>query len=193
MEFEQEELIEELELEEEEEFTPEEVEETLTFWRETYGDVFIFQLKEDYLTCRLITTREYDTLFTQYEDKFDLEEAICQLCVLDPIIDWQDDIYAGYATSLARAILEKSMIILDPDQPYDLLSLINKKYDDVSESLNEQMPLVIKHCFNEFTLLDIYAMPMPQQIELFVRAKWMLKNLESINLDYEDETDAPLE
>lgn len=193
MEFEQEELIEELELEEEEEFTPEEVEETLTFWRETYGDVFIFQLKEDYLTCRLITTREYDTLFNQYEDKFDLEEAICQLCVLDPIIDWQDDIYAGYATSLARAILEKSMIILDPDQPYDLLSLINKKYDDVSESLNEQMPLVIKHCFNEFTLLDIYAMPMPQQIELFVRAKWMLKNLESINLDYEDETDAPLE
>lgn len=193
MEFEQEELIEELELEEEEEFTPEEVEETLTFWRETYGDVFIFQLKEDYLTCRLITTREYDTLFNQYEDKFDLEEAICQLCVLDPIVDWQDDIYAGYATSLARAILEKSMIILDPDQPYDLLSLINKKYDDVSESLNEQMPLVIKHCFNEFTLLDIYAMPMPQQIELFVRAKWMLKNLESINLDYEDETDAPLE
>lgn len=193
MEFEQEELIEELELEEEEEFTPEEVEETLTFWRETYGDVFIFQLKEDYLTCRLITTREYDTLFTQYEDKFDLEEAICQLCVLDPIVDWQEDIYAGYATSLARAILEKSMIILDPDQPYDLLSLINKKYDDVSESLNEQMPLVIKHCFNEFTLLDIYAMPMPQQIELFVRAKWMLKNLESINLDYEDETDAPLE
>lgn len=193
MEFEQEELIEELELEEEEEFTPEEVEETLTFWRETYGDVFIFQLKEDYLTCRLITTREYDTLFTQYEDKFDLEEAICQLCVLDPLVDWQDDIYAGYATSLARAILEKSMIILDPDQPYDLLSLINKKYDDVSESLNEQMPLVIKHCFNEFTLLDIYAMPMPQQIELFVRAKWMLKNLESINLDYEDETDAPLE
>ena len=193
MEFEQEELIEELELEEEEEFTPEEVEETLTFWRETYGDVFIFQLKEDYLTCRLITTREYDTLFTQYEDKFDLEEAICQLCVLDPIVDWQDDIYAGYATSLARAILEKSMIILDPDQPYDLLSLINKKYDDISESLNEQMPLVIKHCFDEFTLLDIYAMPMPQQIELFVRAKWMLKNLESINLDYEDETDAPLE
>lgn len=193
MEFEQKELIEELELEEEEEFTPEEVEETLTFWRETYGDVFIFQLKEDYLTCRLITTREYDTLFTQYEDKFDLEEAICQLCVLDPLVDWQDDIYAGYATSLARAILEKSMIILDPDQPYDLLSLINKKYDDVSESLNEQMPLVIKHCFNEFTLLDIYAMPMPQQIELFVRAKWMLKNLESINLDYEDETDAPLE
>ena len=191
MEFEQEELIEELELEEE--FTPEEVEETLTFWRETYGDVFIFQLKEDYLTCRLITTREYDTLFTQYEDKFDLEEAICQLCVLDPIVDWQDDIYAGYATSLARAILEKSMIILDPDQPYDLLSLINKKYDDISESLNEQMPLVIKHCFDEFTLLDIYAMPMPQQIELFVRAKWMLKNLESINLDYEDETDAPLE
>lgn len=193
MEFEQEELIEELELEEEEEFTPEEVEETLTFWRETYGDVFIFQLKEDYLTCRLITTREYDTLFNQYEDKFDLEEAICQLCVLDPIVDWQDDIYAGYATSLARAILEKSMIILDPDQPYDLLSLINKKYDDVSESLNEQMPLVIKHCFNEFTLLDIYAMPMPQQIELFVRAKWMLKNLESINLDYEEEKDAPLE
>lgn len=193
MEFEQEELIEELELEEEEEFTPEEVEETLTFWRETYGDVFIFQLKEDYLTCRLITTREYDTLFNQYEDKFDLEEAICQLCVLDPIIDWQDDIYAGYATSLARAILEKSMIILDPDQPYDLLSLINKKYDDISESLNEQMPLVIKHCFDEFTLLDIYAMPMPQQIELFVRAKWMLKNLESINLDYEDETGAPLE
>lgn len=193
MDFEQEELIEELELEEEEEFTPEEVEETLTFWRETYGDVFIFQLKEDYLTCRLITTREYDTLFTQYEDKFDLEEAICQLCVLDPIVDWQDDIYAGYATSLARAILEKSMIILDPDQPYDLLSLINKKYDDISESLNEQMPLVIKHCFDEFTLLDIYAMPMPQQIELFVRAKWMLKNLESINLDYEEETDAPLE
>ena len=192
MEFEQEELIEELELEEEE-FTPEEVEETLTFWRETYGDVFIFQLKEDYLTCRLITTREYDTLFTQYEDKFDLEEAICQLCVLDPIVDWQDDIYAGYATSLARAILEKSMIILDPDQPYDLLSLINKKYDDISESLNEQMPLVIKHCFDEFTLLDIYAMPMPQQIELFVRAKWMLKNLESINLDYEEEIDAPLE
>lgn len=193
MDFEQEELIEELELEEEEEFTPEEVEETLTFWRETYGDVFIFQLKEDYLTCRLITTREYDTLFTQYEDKFDLEEAICQLCVLDPIVDWQDDIYAGYATSLARAILEKSMIILDPDQPYDLLSLINKKYDDISESLNEQMPLVIKHCFDEFTLLDIYAMPMPQQIELFVRAKWMLKNLESINLDYEEETDALLE
>lgn len=193
MEFEQEELIEELELEEEEEFTPEEVEETLTFWRETYGDVFIFQLKEDYLTCRLITTREYDTLFTQYEDKFDLEEAICQLCVLDPIVDWQDDIYAGYASSLARAILEKSMIILDPDQPYDLLTLINKKYDDISESLNEQMPLVIKHCFDEFTLLDIYAMPMPQQIELFVRAKWMLKNLESINLDYEEETDAPLE
>ena len=51
----------------------------------------------------------------------------------------------------------------------------------------KQIPLIIKHCFPEYTLDELELTPLPKQIELFSKAKWMLENLELVKLEFEEE------
>lgn len=132
--------------------------------------------------------KEYTELESRYSDLVEIDEQICQMCVLDPIIeDWEDYIYAGYCSTLGQAIREESLITPKEDGSTDLKRMIAEGSEKVSSQFLHQIPLVIKHCFQEYTIDAIEKMSLRKQIDLYVKALWMLDNFENIKMDFEEE------
>ena len=171
-----------------EETSPEEVQRIIEEWKEIYYDVHILEIDDMFFIYRLMTAVEYADIRENSVDHLEIEEKTCRLCVLDPQgVDWEDDTMAGHAYTIAKSILEDSYLIQNAEEPVDLLQMIDAKADVLSQDFITQIPLVIKHAFSEYRLKDIEAMPIPVQMELFVKAKWMLENLEGIQLTYSRE------
>lgn len=156
-------------------------------WKKQYGYTYVATLDEEVFIYRLLSFREYEDLRSQAEDKFDLDEHICESCVLDPILDWRSDIYAGFTTKMAQTILEESLLIGSEDPDKDSQRIIAEAEAVINNSFLKQIPLIIKHCFQEYTLDELELMPLPKQIELYGKAKWMLENLELVKLEFEKE------
>lgn len=154
-------------------------------WKEIYGEVFVADIDSEYFIYRLISLEEYNALQEITDNRYDLEDLVVQSCVLDPETDWTDEIFAGYTSTLAELILKQSLVIVE--EGTDVKKLIEDKTKEVSNSFFEQLPLIIKHSFPEFTYKEIKQMPLSEQIEWYVRATWMLRNLEGMELSYNQE------
>lgn len=154
-------------------------------WVDKYKEVFFTTINDNEFIYRLLSNKEYLELKDKAETPGQLEELICQRCVLDPIVEWDDEIFAGYPSSLALDILEQSLLVSDKDNPVDIGELIQTNYEYVSTSLSEQIPLVIKKSFPEYTLEEIELMPMVRQIKLFNQSRWIIETLTGINLEYD--------
>ena len=154
-------------------------------WKEIYGEVFVADIDSEYFIYRLISFEEYNALQEITDNRYDLEDLVVQSCVLDPETDWSDEIFAGYTSTLAELILKQSLVIVE--EGTDVKKLIEDKTKEVSNSFFEQLPLIIKHSFPEFTYKEIKQMPLSEQIEWYVRATWMLRNLEGMELSYNQE------
>lgn len=161
--------------------------EILLEWKKQYGYTYVATLDEEIFIYRLLSFREYEELRLQSEDKFDLDEYICESCILDPILDWRSDIYAGFTTKMAQTILEESLLIGSEDPEKDSKQIMARADQEINSSFLKQVPLIIKHCFPEYTLEELELTPLPKQIELFSKAKWMLENLELVKLEFEEE------
>lgn len=166
------------------EYSPEEI---LEMWKNHYGEINAAEVNGETFIYRLISRKEYNEFKDLAEDSFELEEMVCTACILEPIVDWTDDIFAGYTSSLSVDILENSYIIRDKDNPFSLEDVIEHTFNEVSSSLDIQMVLVIKHCFPEYRLEEIELMPLPKQFDLFSKGRWMLEHLEGNPLDLKKE------
>lgn len=171
--------------EEAEEEAAEEAQLIIEQWKEIYGEVFVADIDSEYFIYRLISLEEYNALQEITDNRYDLEDLVVQSCVLDPETDWTDEIFAGYTSTLAELILKQSLVIVE--EGTDVKKLIEDKTKEVSNSFFEQLPLIIKHSFPEFTYKEIKQMPLSEQIEWYVRATWMLRNLEGMELSYNQE------
>lgn len=156
-------------------------------WKERYGYIYVAELNDIRFVFRLIPFKAYNEAVDKMEDLLELEEWVCKEAVLDPQVDWTDDIYAGFTKSLAETILEESLLVNRTDGGMNATELIEQEELKVSQSLLTQMPLIIKHCFQEYSLNDIQNMALPQQISLYAKAKWMLENLQGVTLSLEKE------
>lgn len=162
-------------------------EEIIQSWKDYYGEIHVAEINEETFIFRLLPKIEYQELKDVAEDNIELEEMVCTACVLEPIVDWTSDIYAGYTSSLAVEILEQSYIIQNKNNPIILEDIMESSFTKVANSLDTQMVLVIKHCFPEYSLEEIERMPMPRHFELFAKGRWMLEHLEGNPLDLKKE------
>lgn len=128
----------------------------------------------------MITRSEYKTMQNLYEDPLIMDEKIAELCVLDPIVeDWSEDIYAGFANTIARLILEESMIISRPGETGSYVqNRINEEYIKVQNNFEKQMPAIIARAFPAYKVGEIESWPVKRQIELYAQATWVLNEIE---------------
>lgn len=163
-------------------------EELLLEWRTRYGYIYVAELEDNLFVYRLLAYDEYEHLRQQAQDPLELDEWVCRTCVLDPqILDWDDGIYAGYTTSLSRTILEQSLLIGSDDPELQLEQMIAQREFELDRSLVGQFPLIINHCFPEYTLERLSRTPVPELIDLYVKAKWVLKNIKHVDLQFQKE------
>lgn len=163
-------------------------EQLLKEWKDTYGDIFLANIDDNEFVYRLIGYQEYLALENRGLDTMALDEAICKLCILDPVIeDWEEDIYGGYSSSLGQLIREDSLITPREDGSSDLKAIIQQESHRVSTTFLMQMPLIIKRSFPEYTIESIQEMDLPQQIDLYTKSLWMLENFENITMNFDDQ------
>lgn len=163
------------------------VDEIIKEWKKQYGYIYICELNDVNFIYRLLSNQEHNDIKNKTETNEEYEEMICQRCVLDPLVDWDDEIYAGFSSSLAIDILEKSFLLSPVDKPLVISDIIDEKYAEVEQSLEMQMPIIINFAFKEYSLKEIEEMPLPQQIDLLAKAKWALEYLYDIPLSFNKE------
>lgn len=160
--------------------TPEQL---LLEWKKQYGYVYYTEISGNEFVYRLLGSKEYEMLESRAEDVTELDEMICELCILSPeAIDWQNDIFAGYVSSLGQSIREESLITPKEDGSSDVHTVIEEESRRISNHFVLQLPLIIKHCFPEYTLKELEEMSLKEQVDLYVKAAWMLKEFEGIEL-----------
>ena len=171
----------------EEELSEDDINKIIKQWKEEYGEIYVTTIDGESFIYRLMSYKEYTDLKNISEDNFHLEELVCKEAVLDPIVDYSDDIYAGYTSSLAIDILTQSYIIVDEKESLTFNDKIEEKYIELQNDTKAQIPLIIKHCFQEYTLNEIENMPIPKQLDLFNKARWMLDVLEGNPITFDTE------
>lgn len=163
-------------------------EELIAEWKREHGEIFVAQVDEYEFIYRLLGFKEYDSMERRAYDTVELDEMICRTCILDPYIeDWQDDIYAGYSSTLGELIREESLITPKADGSSDVKLIINNKLDELSGKFLLQMPLVIKRSFPEYTLKELESMNLKEQTSLYAKSIWMLKQFEGIEMQFSEE------
>lgn len=162
-------------------------EQLLEEWRELYGEIFLTEINDNEFVYRLLGYKEYIALEARGLDTVALDEQVCRLCILDPIIDdWEEEIYGGYSSSLGQLIREESMISPKEDGSSNLKDIIHQESNKVATTFLIQIPLIIKRSFPEYTIEQIEEMNLPQQINLYTKSLWMLENFENIKMDFDE-------
>lgn len=165
-----------------------EAEELLRQWKEEYGYVYLTEINGNEFVYRLLGYQEYLSLENQAIDTIAMDEEICRMCILDPIIsDWKEEVYAGYSSSLGQLIREESLITPKEDGSSNLKTIIAEESYAVATKFLMQIPLIIKHSFPEYSIEEIEQLNLKKQVELYAKSLWMLENFENIKMDFEEE------
>lgn len=149
-------------------------------WKHQYGDISVAKLNGIDFYFRMITRNEYKTLQTLFDDPLVIDEKVAQLCVLDPVVDdWGQDIYAGFANTIARLVLEESLIISKPGETGSYVqNRINEEYRKVQNNFEKQMPAIIARAFPAYKIGEIEGWSVKRQIEVYAQATWVLNEIE---------------
>lgn len=162
-------------------------EEQLLEWKKEYGYIFVSEINEIEFVFRPLNYIEFESIRKNTLDIYDLDEKICELCILSPLVDWTDSIYAGYSSSLGLTIREESLLIEKEDGSNNVQNLIEEKKNEISESFILQLPMIIKHVFNEYSLDELNNMNMIELLDLYAKAIWSIKQFEQIEFSHLDE------
>lgn len=157
-------------------------------WKDQYGEVFMTTVNEMDFYFRLISKKEFNTLKSLETNDHTIDDMIATLCVLDPIIDdWGGEIFAGVTETLARCILEESLVIFKPgEDEHALKNRINKDLDLISNKFERQIPLIIIKAFPAYTVEEINEWSLRKQVERYTEAVWVLNELDNYGIEFEE-------
>ena len=157
-------------------------EELLLEWKKAYGYVYYVEIDEQEYVYRQVGMGEYAEMERIAEDGLHMDEMLCRACLLFPEIEDWDEVSAGVPRSLSEAIRQDSGISTSVED-MTLLRIIEEEKELVYNRFIFQMPLIIKHCFPEFSFQEIQDMSLREQGEYYARATWMLEMLEGTKLE----------
>jgi hypothetical protein len=150
--------------------------------RSQWGRIYAIEILGTEFVWRPITRKEYKDICALDISDVELEELVCELCVLRPRNYDFSDGYSGIATVLAAVIIDTSC--LDNDSIRTLMSI----YRDGIDNFDAQMDLVIFEGFRgKYSLEEIRSWTVEKSIAMFVQAEWILRTLRGVPLEIEDE------
>lgn len=154
--------------------------ELLIHWKQQYTAVYQVILNDITFIYRELSEKEYRMIEETVEEESTKEELICKMTVLEPLIlDWDDEIYAGYVSALRLKILESSSLTDATVKTFE------RRLDMAVNSMNsfdKQLPCIIKEVFPEYEIDEILGWGRTRQIEYYAMAVWMLENLRGVVL-----------
>jgi hypothetical protein len=154
--------------------------------RQMFPDEELYYIKlnnNDYIV-RTITPVEYNTITELAFDKYDIEDIVAQTGVIYPSNYVSTVVEAGIPSKLSKIILDASL--LSPESKPDVRNrfLYYQSIINSESGIDEQIPILIKMAFPEFTFDEIEAWTLDKQIKNFARALYALQ-LKGIYIPFE--------
>lgn len=139
-------------------------------------DIYSYEIGEDFYMYRLITKKEYHYYMSAGLDELELQDIICNTCILYPEKLDIDDMLAGDVTELAKLIISQSCVDFS-----DRKTLIEMYREEMIDLDNEMICIIIK-AFPAYKIEDIENMDYPTFYKLYTRAEWLLQKLEHLDI-----------
>jgi len=159
--------------------------EQLRLWHEEYGSIYSTEINDIIFFFRALTRKELAIAKNVYKDDYERTEYICKTCVVEPEIEeYSLEIFAGIPEMLCVEILAES-VFSDPMK----VKMMIAKWEKELESVENQLPLVIKEAFPDLSLEEIEGWPMGKVAEYYVKARWLLENIRGLQLVSNSEAD----
>lgn len=163
--------------------TEKEAKEQLIKWKDQYHSVFVTEINEIQFVWRELSRAEFRKSVDYFDDDYDRAEYICKLCVLDPMVDYDEDIYAGIPETLAQQIMEESGFTPDNTKIKSLM----REYEADMQRFENQVSCVIAEVFPQIPLDEIEHWNVEKTLWYFSRANWILKTLRGVELKEDDD------
>ena len=146
--------------------------------RKQHDVIYNTRINNTNFVWRLLAPIEYDRIIKIAKDQFQIDDLVCQDCVIDPVINWlTESVPAGWASTLAPLILDESGII-SPAVNEELYI----GYKALLETdLVQQAQIVINTAFPEYTLEKIETWNVARLWKMATKAMWKLKLLNRIH------------
>jgi len=162
--------------------SPTALEAQLATWREQYGELYCteFEGSEGVMFIwRPLNEMEFHEIANASYGNEIKEEAICMVCVLYPVsFDYHNCAMAGYATVLARQILQASYY----DSADRALALLDAYRHEMVVDFGAQLDCIVAEAFPQYPVETIRHMHMKRRLWLLSRAEWTLINLRGVPL-----------
>lgn len=166
-----------------------EVKDQIRKWKEAYQGVYITEVSDVVFIWRGLTRAEYRKALELYDDDYERAEFVCETCVLDPAdVSYSNEIYAGIPETLAENILRESGFDSDGAKYKEL----TRHYDQEMNRLDNQISCVIAEAFPYYRIEEIDNWSLEKTLLYFSRAKWILRELRSVELTEEGGNDLGL-
>lgn len=154
--------------------------ELLQQWKDTYRQLYQYQIENQVFFYRPINRKEWDQLMESDLTDMQKEEVICSCCVLWPMeYDW-DSCDAGVPTLLAKLIVKNSY--LDSIEHRQQLTTYYRKE---MFNLQNQITCIIHEAFPDLSLETIENWDMEMTAKYLSRAEWVLVNLRGAQINFD--------
>lgn len=159
--------------------------ETIFELKEEYEKVFLTTINDTEFIFTPISPAKYQLILDTFDDKLEIEEEVCKMCTISPILDdWHTEVTGGYISTLAEEILKESWIIgVDVK---DIKKKFEKDKYSIETDLRKQMPLIIYAAFNYLRVEEIENWNLKKQVEWLSKANYILttyKGMEDIEIE----------
>lgn len=142
-----------------------------------YDEIYRINICDVDFFFRLPTREEFDIFMRSFEDGFDFEDNIAQLCTIVPQNFDFANCKAGIPAMLCLTVLQ--LAGYGSESVISCLQQAREKMD----VLENQMDAVIMTAFPQYKDEELKKITRPRQFELYAKAEWALRELRGITLN----------
>lgn len=164
------------------------LQEQINSWKKEFGEIQLTEINGIEFIFRLITYKEYETIHRLSIDDVELDERICELCVLSPVPEegWGGEVFAGYSSSIGAIIREESLISAKASGE-SIQDIIEKGAIQMENNFQMQLPAIIARVFPQYKIDEIEEMTLKKQVDIYIKAQWVLKEIDGKELGFDSE------
>lgn len=152
-------------------------------WKDKYWNLYYTEIEGYEFLWREISRGEYRKLQRIYNEEIDIEDAICNLCILETnLAGTLDDVPAGIPTTLCRQILTESGFTEDTTK----IEYYMSRYNEEMNRFDNQIAPIINEAFPHLKLEEIENFTTEKMFWYLSRAIYVLKEMRGMTISFDN-------
>lgn len=152
---------------------------TITELKKQHGSIYETEVEGETYLWRELTRAEHNRIIRFIESDWEREEAICALCVLEPLeVDYEETV-AGLATVLCNHIMAESGF---GEAGAEKVKALLGAFREEMNSFHHQISCIITEAFPNLNIEEVEEWPIEKALWYYSRAEYKMNALRGIEL-----------